>query len=442
MTQHTLSGLLFLSTFGLLAACSSPTDGDDALDDGRSGHHSDDSGDHDDSGDDDQIDDDDIDDVEVDPVILASRYMERGSHAVGFTVLEGSRRTDESLTVKAWYPAEADGDEEIDYQVALKMEGFGGGEVTILGDAALDAAPAAGDEIYPLVVLSHGFALNPEWYHPIAEHLASHGFVVLGPEHLEADWAADVVRTTTVRPGDVSATIDLAEDGVLDGIIDTENVAVIGHSYGGYTALAAAGARFDTVALAESCAGATDPFAIAYFCDPFLGYEDEMAAAMGLRKVPTDLWPSLGDDRVDAILPMSSDAILFGEQGLAEITIPTMVLGGTGDTSAPWDWGTGLAFDSVSSESRVQVGFTGAEHFIAVTTCDRMPWTDYLPAEFQYYMCEDPAWDKPEALEIINQLSTAFLLQELSGDEHAGDSLDASLYGDIEGLEMTVVLPD
>ena len=34
--------------------------------------------------------------------------------------------------------------------------------------------------------------------------------------------------------------------GTLDGLIDAEVTAVIGHSYGGYTALAAAGAQIDT----------------------------------------------------------------------------------------------------------------------------------------------------------------------------------------------------
>ena len=85
--------------------------------------------------------------------------------------------------------------------------------------------------------------MNPEHYLPLAEHLASRGFVVLGPEHAEVDWAADILQTTADRPLAISATIDLAEDGALDGIIDTDRVAVVGHSWGGYTAFAVAGAR-------------------------------------------------------------------------------------------------------------------------------------------------------------------------------------------------------
>jgi len=243
----------------------------------------------------------------------ATHYRERGSLAVGHAILEQPRQGAEPLEVKAWYPAEAPTGETIHYAVTQKLEGFGDGTVSILGDAARDAAPDTEHGPYPLVVLSHGFGMNPEWYHPIAEHLASHGFVVLGPEHDEADWFTDVVGASTARPADVSATIDLAAAGALDGVIDTEHVAVIGHSYGGYAALAAAGARIDVEGLAERCAGVSDEFTAAYFCAPFLAGEADLAEAMGLEAIPDGLWPAQGDSRVDAIVPMAGDAYLFGE---------------------------------------------------------------------------------------------------------------------------------
>ena len=117
----------------------------------------------------------------------AIKYIERGLRAVGHTTLEEPREGDAPLEIKAWYPAQAADDASMDYAVTLRLAGFGGQAVTILGDAAQDASPDAEHGPYPLVVLSHGFALNPEWYHPLAEHLASHGFVVLAPEHQEFD---------------------------------------------------------------------------------------------------------------------------------------------------------------------------------------------------------------------------------------------------------------
>lgn len=367
----------------------------------------------------------------------ATRFTDRGSLPVGFRVLEHDRGDLAPLVVKAWYPADAVGDEEITYAVDLKLFGPGGGPAPFFGHAALDATPDGASGPFPLVVLSHGFGMNPEWYHPLAEHLASHGFVVLGPEHTEFDWFTDVVPATVARPAEVSQTIDLATTGVLDGVIDPDRVAVLGHSYGGYTALAVAGARIDLGGLAARCQDVADPFAAAYFCDPFLTGEAELAAAMGLDAIPNGQWPSLADDRVDAVLPMAGDAYLFGASGLAEVTVPAMLLGGTGDTGTPWDWGAGLAFDHIGSEDRWLVAFEGAEHFIGVTTCDHMPWTEGLPVEYLGYFCEDPAWDKPTALGLIQQVATAFLLDALTGSPEAATALVPELYTDIEGFSLT-----
>ncbi len=279
--------------------------------------------------------------------------------------------------------------------------------------------------------------MNPEHYLPLAEHLASRGFVVLGPEHAEVDWAADILQTTADRPLAISATIDLAEDGALDGIIDTDRVAVVGHSWGGYTAFAVAGARIDLDDLAQRCDGATDPFIAGYFCAPFAD-GDGLAEAFGLDETPSGRWPSLADDRVDAIVPIASDAFLFGDDELAEVTTPMLIIGGTADTGAPWDWGTGLAYREVGSEVRYLAAFEGGEHMIPVLGCESMPWTANLPDAYQSVFCEDPAWDKQEALDLVNHLTTAFLRHTLVDGAKAEDALQPEAYEVVEGLELRV----
>jgi len=370
------------------------------------------------------------------PVDPATRYVARGDHGVGHAVHTATRTGGDDLVVKAWYPAEVpDTSDAIEYGVTLKLPGMPAEPVPFLGRAHADATPEEGR--YPLVVFSHGFVLNPEWYHPLVEHLASRGFVVLAPEHVESDWAPDVVAASVARPLDVSDTIDFAETGPLASIIDAERVAVMGHSYGGFTSLAVAGARFDLDGLAETCAGIDDVYVAGMFCQPFLDGRAELAERMALSEAPTGLWPSLADDRVDAIVPMAGDAYLFGATGLAEVEVPALVMGGTADTGTPWDLGAGLTFDAVSSEALHLVAFEGSEHMIFAASCDTMPWTSALPEEWAAYLCGDPAWDRAAAHDMTNQLTTAFLERTLRADDAAAEALEPDQYADVDGLQVS-----
>jgi predicted dienelactone hydrolase len=185
----------------------------------------------------------------------AAAYAQPGPHAAGYQALVIDDGHGDALDVSLWYPAlNTDGaDIAITYDVIVKApEMQGDGAAVVYGHALADAPADDSGGPYPLVVFSHGFGLNAPAYHTLAEHYASYGFVVLAPEHVESDWF-DGVAHTVERPRDIVRTLDYAEtlnaDGALASLIDLDNVAVVGHSYGGYTALAAAGAQIDLNAL-------------------------------------------------------------------------------------------------------------------------------------------------------------------------------------------------
>jgi predicted dienelactone hydrolase len=223
----------------------------------------------------------------------------------------------------------------------------------------------------------------------------------------------------------------------MAGLIDMQHVAVVGHSSGGYTALAMAGAQYDLAAFNARCAQlpADDPNA--YLCNSLVPKEADMAARAGFDPMPQGLWPSLGDPRVTAIIPMASDSYLFDQAGLAKITIPMMAMGGTADTGTPYLWGVRPAYDNASSPQKALVSFVGGEHLIFGTPCANQPWIVKLPA--YGFFCFDPVWDKTRVLDLIDHFSTAFLLDTLKGDKAAHAALlpDAISF---PGIEYTTTM--
>lgn len=110
--------------------------------------------------------------------------------------------------------------------------------------AAMNGPIAAGS--HPLVVISHGTGGSHLVYRNLAAHLARHGFVVAMPEHPRNNRNNNDLANTAAnlanRPRHIRIVIDWAysRDG-FEATLKRDAVAVVGHSMGGYTALAVAG---------------------------------------------------------------------------------------------------------------------------------------------------------------------------------------------------------
>ena len=120
-----------------------------------------------------------------------------------------------------------------------------------------ERAGGASGERYPVVVFSHGAGGSREGYAYAATHLASHGYLVVLPQHAGSDTAAwrsaaggpvakmvDDAANLENRPRDVSFVLDqVSHDPELAARADMNRVGGAGHSFGAYTSLAAAGLR-------------------------------------------------------------------------------------------------------------------------------------------------------------------------------------------------------
>ncbi len=203
------------------------------------------------------------------------------------------------------------------------------------------AANPAADPPSPLLVISHGLGEDRTSFRYLAVHLASYGYTVAVLEHpgSSSQRIADLLagQVTAVvdpqefidRPKDVSFVLDelsrrAQTDPQLRGRIRSERVGIFGHSFGGYTALALAGAELELASLQAACANRPDPS-----LNPSVVLQCRAASLSGDRL-------NLSDPRVQGVVvanPVTS--LIFGRRGMAQVKVPVMVVSGTNDTVAP-----------------------------------------------------------------------------------------------------------
>ncbi len=152
---------------------------------------------------------------------------------------------DMNVSFDIWYPASPGG----------KAVTAGGNGVFFGTQAGRNAPLREGK--FPLVLLSHGAGGNAGQFGWIASELAANGYVVALPNHpgtTSGNASAEAAVRVWERPQDVTAVIDHMTSHKDDfAYVDLDNIAVLGFSAGGYTALAVSGARVDPDRLQRFC---------------------------------------------------------------------------------------------------------------------------------------------------------------------------------------------
>ncbi|MBX2797562.1 MAG: hypothetical protein KTR31_07840 [Myxococcales bacterium] len=199
------------------------------------------------------------------------------------------------LSVQVWYPTTDETGTEVRYDGVFAGEAFLGASVVC-------------EQTRPLAAFSHGSGGIRYQSAFLTEHLATHGWVVVAPDHpgnTFFDGFPDVAALLTSRPRDIMDTVDWMlgeverDESSWFGCTDpAEGYAVIGHSFGGYTAMAVGGGAV------EDGTGFLD----------------------------------VADARVNAIVPLAPwDVIGRLDDGAADITVPTLILTGELDETTTID---------------------------------------------------------------------------------------------------------
>ncbi|MEO0986705.1 MAG: alpha/beta fold hydrolase [Cyanobacteria bacterium J06639_14] len=197
-------------------------------------------------------------------------------------------------------------------------------------------------ESIPVIVISHGVASNLQTFAYLAKHLASHGYGVVVVDHTDTntgkfdrfltglDGPPDP-QSLLHRPADISAVLDTLEQQSVEESnlrsLNLESVGVLGHSLGGYTGLAVAGATLQLPRLNQVCSETVAE-------QPLLNLS--MLIQCRFDELPDNAQLAVQDDRVEAVIAMNPlTSHIFGPEGMASLTVPTMLMASTDDYFVP-----------------------------------------------------------------------------------------------------------
>ncbi|BAY80832.1 hypothetical protein NIES267_02970 [Calothrix parasitica NIES-267] len=229
----------------------------------------------------------------------------------------------------------------------------------------------------PVIVISHGIGTDSNNFRYLAKHLATNGFAVVVPNHPGSDTkqvqslmngnASEVAQPEEFinRPLDVKFVLDELEklnktDSRLNNVLDLQQIGVFGQSFGGYTALALAGAKINLEKIQENC----NQKALKQTWNMSLLLQCRMQELQ--QNKPVEQY-NLYDERVKAVIavnPITSS--IFGETGLSEIKTPVMMVASSEDTVAPALYEQILPFSWINNPQKYLVQIEGATHFSAI----------------------------------------------------------------------------
>jgi predicted dienelactone hydrolase len=336
---------------------------------------------------------------------------------LGSTEKDPFPRYDRNLAVEVWYPAQLKADQD---EITVYTDHLGiGSSLTpfnFAGRAVRDAAPKTSLGPHPLVILSHGYPGSRYMLSYLSENLASKGYIAVAIGHTDSTYedAADFQSTMVNRTLDQKFTIDtmlnLSEsDGFLSGLIDSEQIALIGYSMGGYGTLETLGAGCNqrVVELMKKFA----PFIMA---KP----EDEPDPRVKAAVLFAPWGGSIG----------GAPTGIFDTESLKKITAPTLWIAGSQDDISGYSGIVNL-FEASENSDRYLLTYENALHNVAPNPAppEAVTWS-------QASRWAEPVWSSPRMNNINQHFITAFLEKQLRGSAKAGTYLDVKVESSNDGV--------
>jgi len=233
------------------------------------------------------------------------------AQAVGFDQMVLYANSDRPLKTSIWYPTE---EKMPSVRIADNMAFLGTDVVRV-------AQPSTG--IFPVVIISHGYRGNWRNQNWLATKLAQDGYVVAALDHpgtTSFDHSPKSAAQWWQRPKDLSRLLDWLLDSSMLRTAINDDVTAIGHSLGGWTVMALAGAQFDRDQLKQECIAMPNPRTCGLM--PELGLDKPQVGELAVS-----LKNSLKDQRIKRVISLDLGlARSLSRDSLRKLETPTLIL--------------------------------------------------------------------------------------------------------------------
>lgn len=312
-----------------------------------------------------------------------------------------------NLTLEVWYPTQKE------TRLSTYTNELRSGKVFSIRGHAFRDAPFDDSGQWPLIVLSHGYTGYRTIMFYLGEHLASHGYVVVGIDHTDSTNAdvdvnnapfAGFMSTLLHRSRDQQTILDAFSDAafvqkvfIKETLWQAEKAGVIGYSMGGYGAINTIGGCFN-------------------FPEALLGQflqTDDSSQITGIKSVldTCSAGQSHAQYTIDpkwkamiAIAPWGGQHRLFQETDLAKVTVPSLFMSGDHDDVSNYA-GIQSIYNAMKSNDAYFLTYVNARHNIAPHPAPSNAWD----AEIDFGHYYESAWSN-ERLNHINQHFTLAMM--------------------------------